>query len=290
MAPPAAPRARPLLWVDVFTATPLAGNGLAVVHDADDLADDVMQRFAHETGLSETTFVQAPERAGADYRNRIFTVDRELPFAGHPSLGTAVAVAWSRGLAAARFVQETHTGLQPVEVTLDGRDAHTAMTQEPAVFAAPIDPAAPLAALGLDGAAAHPELPVQAVSTGVRQLLVPVADEAALTAAVPVPERVRAVLDSTEALCLYVFAPRAPGEAEARSFFGTGHRIAEDPATGSAAGPLCAYLARHQGTDALVVSQGVAMGRRSRLEARLHGDRVRVGGACVVIMEGSVWL
>jgi hypothetical protein len=104
---------RPLTWLDVFTSTPLQGNGLAVVHDADDVDDATMLGFARETRLSETTFVQSPRAAGADYRNRIWTMGWETAFAGHPSLGTAVAVAHRRGEREARYVQETGAGSSP---------------------------------------------------------------------------------------------------------------------------------------------------------------------------------
>jgi len=143
-------------WLDVFTSTPLAGNALAVVQDADALDDEAMLRFARETRLSETTFVQAPTRDGADYRNRIWMMSGELPFAGHPSLGTAVAVAHARGEHEARYVQETPAGLQPLEVELAGRHARASMLQEPAVFGVELDPAEALAPLGLQAADAHP--------------------------------------------------------------------------------------------------------------------------------------
>src|SRR4051812_40301332 len=112
-------RARPYTVVDVFTEQPLQGNALAVVRDADDLDDEQMAAFARETRLSETTFVQTATAEGADYRNRIFTVAGEIPFAGHPSLGTAVAVARARGEREAKYVQQTGAGLQPVDVRLD---------------------------------------------------------------------------------------------------------------------------------------------------------------------------
>src|SRR6478735_1707234 len=105
-----------LTWLDVFTDRALAGNQLAVVHDADGVPDATMLAFARETRLSETTFVQTPAAAGADYRNRIWTGKGEMRFAGHPSLGTAVAVASLQGRASAHVVQETHAGLQPVDV------------------------------------------------------------------------------------------------------------------------------------------------------------------------------
>src|SRR3954447_1231580 len=101
-------------WLDVFTSTPLTGNGLAVVHDADDLDEAMMLRIARETDLSETAFVQVPTAPGADYRNRIYTTMGEIPFAGHPSLGVAVAVARAAGRRRAAFVQQTAAGLQPV--------------------------------------------------------------------------------------------------------------------------------------------------------------------------------
>src|SRR4051794_28094860 len=111
-----------IAWLDVFAERPLAGNGLAVVNDADGIADETMLALAKEMDLSETTFVQSPEAEGADYRNRIFTIAREIPFAGHPSLGTAVAVARWRGLQEASFVQETQAGLPPGELRAgDGR-------------------------------------------------------------------------------------------------------------------------------------------------------------------------
>ena len=100
-----------LTWLDVFTSRPLAGNGLAVVHDADDVSDETMLAFARETRLSETTFVQTATDAGADYRNRFWMTQGELPFAGHPSLGTAVALARAGGERAASYVQQTGAGL-----------------------------------------------------------------------------------------------------------------------------------------------------------------------------------
>src|SRR4051812_48214204 len=108
--------AHAVTWLDVFTARALTGNGLAVVHDADDLSDETMLAFARETRLSETTFVQSPTDPLADYRNRIWMTVGELDFAGHPSLGTAVAVARAHGEREVRYVQQTNAGLQPVEV------------------------------------------------------------------------------------------------------------------------------------------------------------------------------
>ena len=133
--------ARRLTWLDVFTSRPLTGNGLAVVHHADGLDDATMLAFARETKLSETSFVQTATEPGADYRNRIWTIVSELPFAGHPSLGTAVAVAHARAEREAHYVQQTGAGLQAVDVELGSSGvARASMLQEPAVFGDEIDP------------------------------------------------------------------------------------------------------------------------------------------------------
>lgn len=281
---------RRLTWVDVFTSTPLAGNGLAVIHDADGLDDATMLRVARETAQSETTFVQAPTTDGADYRNRIFTMDEEIRFAGHPSLGTAVAVARERGVAEARFLQETGAGLQPVEVELAGDVARASMLQEPAQFGEVVEALPVLGALGLGPADAHPELPVQPVSTGMRHLMVPVRDHVALSRARPHVARVEAVEAQTDTMVLYVFVPEEADDApvRARGFVSERGQVLEDPATGSAAGPLCAYLAEHAGRAETVVAQGIEFGRPSRLETAMVGDRVRVAGDCVVVLDGEL--
>ena len=276
-------------WLDVFTAAPLAGNGLCVVHDADDLDDATMLAIARETRLSETTFVQAATTREADYRNRIFTLQGELPFAGHPSLGTAVAVAVARGDREARYVQQTGAGLQQVEVELGDRGlARASMLQEPERFGDELEPGLVLAALGLDPADAHAELPPQFVSCGLQQLMVPVRDEAVLTRVHPDADALAAVLG--EATCAYVCWPEPEGVAvQARSFALDGSGVVEDPATGSAAGPLCAYLHARTGATRLEITQGVAMGRPSRLDCEA-GERVRVSGDVVLLIEGELSL
>jgi trans-2,3-dihydro-3-hydroxyanthranilate isomerase len=280
-----------LTWLDVFTSTPLAGNGLAVVHDADEIDDETMLAFARETRLSETTFVQSPQRTGADYRNRIFTMNGELAFAGHPSLGTAVALARAAGERAATYVQETRAGLQPVEVELDGRAARASMLQEPADFGAFVDPSEALAALGLVADDAHAELPPQVVSTGIPHLLIPARDASVLDRVVPDADAVRALLRSRHAELAYLTAvDQEAGTAHARGIWTSPYGLAEDPATGSAAGPLLAYLSARTGVTELTVTQGVAIGRPSRLDCAIVGDRVRVAGDVVILVEGEVWL
>jgi len=272
----------------VFTSTPLAGNGLAVIHDADGLSDATMLGVARETAQSETTFVQAPTADGADYRNRIFTMDEEIRFAGHPSLGTAVAVARAQGVAQARFLQQTGAGLQPVEVELRGDVAHASMLQEPAQFGEPVEAASVLGALGLGPADAHPELPVQPVSTGMRHLMVPVRDHVALERARPHVARVEAIEAQTDTMVLYLFVPGEDDTVRARGFVSERGQVLEDPATGSAAGPLCAYLHEHTGATETTVAQGLELGRPSRLVTAIVGDRVRVSGDCVVVLDGRL--
>jgi trans-2,3-dihydro-3-hydroxyanthranilate isomerase len=280
-----------LAWLDVFTSRPLTGNGLAVVHDADDVDDATMLAFARETRLSETTFVQSATDAQADYRNRIWMTHGELPMAGHPSLGTAVAVAHARGEREARYVQQTGAGLQPIEVVFgDERVARAAMLQEPAVFGEEVDPREALEPLGLAASDADPRLPPQAVSTGLRHLLVPVADAAALDRARPDPQRLAGLIERTGATAAYLaFHDAARGRARARAFFIEDGRVAEDPGTGSAAGPLCVYLHARTGAERIDVEQGVAMGRPCLLRCEA-GDRVRVAGDVTLVAVGELLL
>jgi trans-2,3-dihydro-3-hydroxyanthranilate isomerase len=280
---------RRLTWLDVFTSRPLTGNGLAVVHHADGVDETTMLAFARETKLSETTYVQTATEPGADYRNRIWTIVGELPFAGHPSLGTAVAVANARAEREAHYVQQTGAGLQPIDVELGASGvARASMLQEPARFGPEIDPARALAALALDPADGHPELPPQVVSTGVPQLMVPVRDESVLARVHPDAAALGELLRELGTVCAYVASLDPDADAaQARSYFMTDGLVAEDPATGSAAGPLCAYLHARTGATRVGIDQGVAMGRPSRLLCEA-GERVRVAGDVVLLAEGEL--
>jgi trans-2,3-dihydro-3-hydroxyanthranilate isomerase len=267
----------------------LQGNPLAVVHDADGIDEEVMLRLARETRLSETSFVQTPSVAGADYRNRIWTVAREVPFAGHPSLGVAAAVSRARGEGEARYVQETHAGLQPVDVRMDGNSGFASILQEPAVFGDEVEAAAVMEAVGLDAADADPDRPPQFVTTGLGTLIAPLADAGALARVAPDFRRIEALAPLEDFNLYLVWLESPPLRARARMF--TRAAVGgEDPATGSAAGPLCAYLAEREGYSAVEVTQGVEMGRPSLLTATLEGDRVRVGGGVVILIEGTVAL
>jgi trans-2,3-dihydro-3-hydroxyanthranilate isomerase len=280
---------RRLTWLDVFTSRPLTGNGLAVVHHADGIDDATMLAFARETKLSETTFVQSATEPGADYRNRIWTIVGELPFAGHPSLGTAVAVAAARDQRKAHYVQQTVAGLQPVDVELGSSGvARASMLQEPVCFGPEVDPGRVLATLGLEAGDGHPELPPQVVSTGNQVLVVPVRDDSVLTRVRPRAAPFGELLRELGTICAYVAWHDADHDAaQARNYFMTDELVAEDPATGSAAGPLCAYLHQRTGAARVDVEQGVAMGRPSRLLCEA-GERVRVAGDVVLLADGEL--
>ena len=301
---------RRVLFLDVFSERPLAGNGLAVVDEADGIGDEVMLAFAAETRLSETTYVQGAGDPGADYRNRIWTPEEELPFAGHPSLGTAVAVARWRGSERARLVQETGAGLQPVEVAREEEEPaerwSASMRQAETVFGPELDAGEALASAGLEPDDAHPELPPRIVSTGLAHAIVPVADAAALARARPDYPAIDALLRPHDAVVLYLVswdeasprAERAAAAEEANGALAVRARgfariatLAEDPATGSAAGPLCAYLHERGVARAVEVTQGVEMGRPSLLRAEIEDEgRARVSGSVVPLIDGTVEL
>lgn len=274
----------PYTLVDVFTDTPLAGNALAVVHAADGVSEETMLRFARETRLSETTFVQSPEE-DADYRNRIWTITEEVPFAGHPSLGTAVAVALERDETSAAYRQQTRVGVQPVTVERDGDRARASILQPPAEFGAEIRREELLPALGLtvrDGAPG----PCRIVSTGLPALMVPLRDRRTLARARYDHPALAAVVPG--GANVYLFAPDGD-DVRARMFVTVGPE-GEDPATGSAAGPLLAHLHEQDGRDVLTIRQGVEMGRASRLDCTLADGRVRVAGDVVVVATGTLRL
>ncbi len=281
----------PITWLDVFTSIPLTGNQLAVVHDADTIRDPTMLAFARETRLSETTFVQTASRDGADYRNRIWMMTGEIALGGHPSLGTAVAVARARGQERVTYVQQTPAGNQPVDVRIDGDDARASMLQEPPIFGEEPSPADVMAAAGLSAVEAHPDLPPQVVSCGSAHLMAPVRHRETFERVSPDRLVLGALLGALDASVLYLVAvdPDA-GIAHARGFFLGPDGVIEDPATGSAAGPMLAYLQERAGTTSLTIRQGDEIGRPSRLDCTWAEDRPRVAGDVVVVADGHVSL
>jgi trans-2,3-dihydro-3-hydroxyanthranilate isomerase len=272
---------------DVFTDRPLAGNALAVFTDADGLDLSTMQALAREMNLSETAFVLRPTVTGADARIRIFTPTMELPFAGHPTLGSAFVLA---------------TPLRTEEIRLEtGRGTVTIrLTREPTriTFGWMTQPLPRrerygaseelLAALGVRSSL----LPIELYDNGPHYVFVELEAPAQVAALRPDLNRL-AALGST---AFSVFA-RAGDRWKCR-VFAPGEGINEDPATGAAAGPLAVHLARHGRIgfgEEVVIDQGAEIGRPSTLHARAFGDverleRVEVGGSAVIIAHGELAL
>jgi trans-2,3-dihydro-3-hydroxyanthranilate isomerase len=292
------------LQVDVFTDRPLAGNQLAVVLDARGLADAEMQAVAREMNLAETTFVLPATRAECVARVRIFTPVRELPFAGHPTLGTAWALAREGLLPAGTrdFSLEEGIGAVPVALEGDPRDpSFVWMRHRDATFGPVLaDRAAVAAALGLTEADLLPGAPIQAGSTGNAFLYVPLRDRHAVDRAVGDASALAACLG--EALGVFVLAPD-PDPAVGRVYsrmFAPHQGVPEDPATGSASGALGAYLVQQglvkaAGETRIVSEQGTKMKRQSFVHIRLRvsdggvGD-IRIGGGVVPVLEGLLHL
>ena len=294
--------------LDVFTDTPLAGNPLAVFPDARGLDAATMQKLAREMNLSETTFV-LPSNA-ATRHVRFFTPAAEIPLAGHPTIGTWWALA-ELGLlpgmprdGTVTVTQETGQGILPVDLDLtDGTPTRVVMTQTVPEFGAVLTDLGALArAIGAADILRATPAP-QIVSTALPQLMAPVTSSAAL-AALPSGGRGGELADLLRAHdtdCVMLFAPPEGGTLHCR-MFAPGFAVPEDPATGSAAGALGAYLARHAlvpvvgGRIRLTVRQGLEIGRPSTIHVEVPvGDdgaigNVRVGGQAVRIVTGEVTL
>jgi trans-2,3-dihydro-3-hydroxyanthranilate isomerase len=265
---------------DVFTSIPLTGNQLAVFTDARGLGGETMQALALEIGFSETVFVLPPEQGGTA-RVRIFNPKEEMPFAGHPVLGTAFVL----GAPLQRGVIELETGAGIVPVVLE-RDEQGAIAfgrmRQPVPAVEAVDEKTVLAALGVE----RSELPVELYDNGARHLVVTLDSEAAVAA-------LRPDLGAVAALRVTgLNAIAGVGRRwRSRMFWASG----EDAATGSAAGPIACHLARHglvDWGDEIVIEQGVEMGRPSVLHARADRtngaiEAVEVGGPAVVVARGE---
>ena len=292
----------PFCFVDVFARRPLTGNPLSLVPDADDLAEPQMQAIAREFNQSETTFVLRPTGA-ATWRLRSFTpAGAEVFGAGHNALGAWLWLAEAGRVAVGagpRLTQEIGDEVLPVEVGRgDDGAVSVTMDQSAPAFGEMVDDRTGLAAaLGLGPADLVPDEPAQVVSTGAGHLLVPVRDRAAVDRAVPVTERLAAVLGQVGGEGCYLYSRDPDGEAGAVAytrFFNPTMGIAEDPATGTAAGPLVARLVA-EGKVAgdgrpVIVAQGHKVGRPSRIQVSVAGPRVRVGGSGLVVAEGTIAL
>jgi trans-2,3-dihydro-3-hydroxyanthranilate isomerase len=269
--------------VDVFTDRPLQGNALAVFTDARGLDAETMQALALEVGLSETAYVLPAERGGTA-RVRIFTPRAELPFAGHPVLGTA----WVLAAPLQRGSVELETGLATVPVDLDRDDSGAivfARMEQPVPAVEPYpDPGPLLRALGVTDT----RLPVERYDNGPRHVLV------CLTSREDV-ERLRPDQGALAALEVEVSCFAGEGTAWKSRTFAPALGVSEDPATGSAAGPLAVHLCRHGLVEWgawIEIEQGAEIGRASRLFARADGregsvERVLCGGSAVVVARGE---
>jgi len=289
---------RRLYTLDVFTSTPFAGNPLAVVTDGDGISQARMQAVAREMNLSETVFVQRPTNNRALARLRIFTTTHELPLAGHPVVGTWFLLAELGVVPASEgrvhVLQQTGAGILPVEIQFhDGRPALVTMTQKAAQFArARMNRAALATALGLKASDFDSTLPLEFVSTGIFNLMVPLKKRSALSK-IHMNMRPLAQLISRGGVMAYCFALGTQGQAFARGMLPWG--MVEDPATGSAGGSLGAYLVEQERLGAgekLVIKQGVEMGRPSEIHVEVSSERGRlvpkVSGSAVRIFEGHI--
>jgi len=270
--------------VDVFTDRPLTGNQLAVFTDARGLDAETMQALAREINYSESTFV-LPAEEGGHAKMRIFTPAQELPFAGHPTLGTAFVLAGPLQLVEIRL--ETAAGIVPVRLEREENRIVFGRMQQPLPTVRLYEPADDLlGALGLE----ESELPVEVYDNGVQHVYVALASEDDVAALRPDPNRL-AKLDGVVGVNCFA---GSGSRWKTRMFPPTGG-VAEDPATGSAAGPLALHLARHGRIgfgDEIEISQGAEIGRPSTLFARVEGtpervELVEVGGSAVTVARGE---
>jgi trans-2,3-dihydro-3-hydroxyanthranilate isomerase len=270
---------------DVFTDTPLQGNQVAVFTDAREIPEDKLQPIAREMNFSETVFVYTPEGDG-HARIRIFTPKAELPFAGHPTLGTAFILSAPLSLEEVKL--ETGAGVIPVRLEReDGRIVFGRMVQPVPTVELYDGGERVLEILGV----ARSELPVEVYDNGVRHVYISVGSEDEVAALRPDMAR---LADESDAVGFNCFA--GEGSRWKTRMFAPASGVAEDPATGSAAGPLALHLARHGRIafgEEIEISQGVEVGRPSKLYARVDGsadevERVEVGGSAVTVARGEL--
>lgn len=293
--------------VDVFTDQVFGGNPLAVFFDGAGLSDAEMQAIAREMNLSETVFLLPSSSPECAARARIFTPARELPFAGHPTIGTAWVMAAHGLLPSGTRRTALEEGIGPVPVHFDGDPAAPSfvwMAHTEATFGSELpDRIAVAHALSLNEGDLHAAAPVQTVSTGNPFLFVPLRDRATVDRVAFNMAEAVALMRTGSLVGVYVVAPEPEeGRAYGRMFAGHTSGVPEDPATGSAAGPLGAYLLQYglahpngDGRVQLVVEQGTKMGRPSFLHVHLCADgrnarEIAVGGGVVPVLEGVLRL
>ena len=273
----------PYVILDVFTDVPLRGNQLAVFTEAQGISSELMQQTARELNLAETVFL-LPAPNGADARARIFTPATELPFAGHPVLGTAFVLGQRSG--ASRVRLQTGAGVIPITLTREAGEIVFGEMEQPIPTPEPFARAGELLrALRLAGSG----LPIEAYRNGPLHVYVELAGEDLVAAVRP---DLTALADLGE-LGVSCFA--GSGKRFKTRMFAPALGVSEDPATGSAAGPLAVHLARHRRIgfgDQIEIRQGEEIGRPSILHARVEGsaeriERVTVGGSAVLVAQGE---
>ncbi|HEU5373297.1 MAG TPA: PhzF family phenazine biosynthesis protein [Gaiellaceae bacterium] len=270
---------------DVFTDEPLTGNAVAVFTDARDLSEADMQALARETNLSESVFVLPASTAEADVRIRIFTPAVELPFAGHPTLGAAFVLGGPLSKIVLRL--ETGSGVVPVTLEREGPQIVFGRMEQPVPrWESVADPAPILAALGVERSG----LPVERYDLGPGHVYIELGSAGAVQGLSPdMGALARATPDGVNCFA------HVEGSRWKTRMFAPNHGVPEDPATGSAAGPLAVHLARHGRIafgEQIEIAQGAEIGRPSTLFATAEGDgdridRVEVGGAAVLVARGE---
>ena len=279
------------LQVDVFAEKPYQGNALAVFPDGGSLTREQMQSIAREMNLSETTFVTGVTKDS--YEVRIFTPTNELPFAGHPTIGTAWVLRYMGLLSADQAIQRSQGGETSLTASGDTWSFRRQGATEPDLHETSPEFVGKIArALGLD----HPDIGLEAremgrpgrlmpayADAGLRQLLVPLADTKSLGKAQPNA----ALLSDLDPFGAYCYTATGAGTLQARGFW-PGLGITEDPATGSAAGALGLYLSQRLGDVQVKVRQGLEMGRPSLIHVTADRQEVSVGGGCRLVLRGRL--
>ena len=286
--------------VDAFTSRRYAGNPCGVVSHAEGLSDAQMQAIARELNLSETAFVFPSDRA--DFRVRFFTPATEIPLAGHPTIATMHALVEEGripiGKDRTRVTQELNVGVLPVDIEPNaGGNVRVLMTQAKPSFLRTLDRDACAQALGIGTSDMLAGLPVQVVSTGTPQAMIPVVSLAVLQHLKPDLRQLAAMEGAGGYFSTHVFALDAfepPHRAHARHFAASAG-IPEDPVTGSATGAMAAYLWKHGllRQHTYTVEQGHIMGRPGIVEVEVDADggepvSVRVGGTAITVLRGTI--
>jgi len=273
--------------VDVFTSSAFKGNPLAVIMDAQGLSDAQLAAIARWTNLSETTFVLPPQDQAADYRVRIFTVEGELPFAGHPTLGTAHALleaGWPLKTPG-KIVQECGVGLVEVKISDDGALAFAA----PAATLTPFSDA--LMSSALNSEAFDLSQAPTIVDMGIRWLLIPLSSAQAVLDVVPSASDLHRLHQHADVNGTAIFGALPSGENEqyeVRALLVENGSLTEDPVTGSANACLARYLAAQGQTQDYRARQGSAIQREGRIQVSFTHEAIWIGGQTVTVIDGTI--